>query len=153
VLPVAAVVGVALVAPTLATAGNGGKCTASACKVYVEPSTNSTGHHRHHHQAQHQATGPSTTGEQASKKPAPTKVARVLAAVGKDRGTLSRLLRDSGSPGVAAAPTAVATPSALGSVFDLGSGPNLLLAVLVASALGFGIYGGVRSWRGRRASA
>ena len=150
VLPIVAVVGVALVAPALATAGSGGKCTASACKVYVEPGANSSGHH---HQAQHQATGPSTAGEQGAKNPAPTKVARVLAAVGKDKGALSRLLRDSGAPGLAAGSATVATPSALGAMFDLGSGPNVLFAFLVATLLGLAIYGGVRGWRSRRASA
>jgi hypothetical protein len=151
VLPIVAVVLLALAAPVVAIAGNGGKCNASACKVYHEPGVNSGGH-PHHQPQQHHSTGPNTTGGKGSKTTAPpTKVSRVLSAVGKDRGTLSRLLKDSGSPGLAAGSATVATPSALGSVFDLGSGPNVLLAVLVATALGFAINGGVRSWRRRRA--
>jgi len=80
-------------------------------------------------------------------------VARVLAAVGKDKSTLSRLLKDSGQTGLAAAPASVASPSALSAIFDLGSGPNVLLAFLIATVLGLTIYSGVRSWRSRRASA
>ena len=150
VLPIVAVVGVALVVPALATAGSGGKCTASACKVYVEPGANSSGHHQP--QQQHHPAGPSTTGEKGGKQPAPTKVARVLAAVGKDKGALSQLLKDSGQTGLAATPASVASPSALGAIFDLGSGPNVLLAFLIATALGLAIYGGGRSWRSRRAN-
>ena len=157
VLPIVAIVGVALVAPALAAAGNGGKCNASACKVYVEPGVSSGGHHQHHQpqqQQQQHSTSPSTSaGKGKAKTAPPTKVARVLAAVGNDKGALSRLLRDSGSPGLAAAPVSVATPSALGSVFDLGSGPNVLIAVLVATALGVAVGGGIRSRRRRRASA
>ena len=77
----------------------------------------------------------------------------MLSAVGPDKGALSRLLKDSQQTGLAAAPATVATPSAFSSVFDLGSGPNVLLAVLVATALGFALSGGVRSWRRRRPSA
>jgi hypothetical protein len=152
VLPIVLVVGVTLAAPALATAGSGGKCNASACKVYVEPGVNSGGHH---HQPKQHPTAPSTTGEKGNTttKPPPTKVSRVLSAVGKDRGALSRLLKDSSQTGLAAAPTTVATPSALGSVFDLGSGPNVLLAILVATALGFALPTGIRSWRRRRTSA
>jgi hypothetical protein len=150
VLPIVAVVGVALVVPALATAGSGGKCTASACKVYVEPGATSSGHHQP--QQQHHPAGPSTTGEKGGKQPAPTKVARVLAAVGKDKGALSQLLKDSGQTGLAATPASVASPSALGAIFDLGSGPNVLLAFLIATALGLAIYGGGRSWRSRRAN-
>ena len=148
VVPIIAVVAGVLVAPAVAIAGNGGKCNASACKVYIEPGANSSGHHHH-------ATGPSTTGEQGTgtKSPAPTKVARVLAAVGKDKSTLSRLLKDSGQTGLAAAPASVASPSALSAIFDLGSGPNVLLAFLIATVLGLTIFSGVRSWRSRRASA
>jgi hypothetical protein len=149
VLPIVAVAAVVLAAPAVAIAGNGGKCTASACKVYVEPGANSSGHHQ---SQQHQA-GPSTTGEKGGKQPAPTKVDRVLAAVGKDKGALSRLLGDSSQTGVGAAPASVASPSALGAIFDLGSGPNVLLAFLIATVLGLTIYSGARSWRSRRASA
>lgn len=147
-LPIVAAVVVVVAAPAGAIAGNGGKCTASACKVYVEPGANRSGHHQ---SQQHQA-GPSTTGEKGGNQPAPTKVDRVLAAVGKDKGALSRLLGDSSQTGVGAAGT-VASPSALGAIFDLGSGPNVLLAFLIATVLGLTVYSGVRSWRSRRASA
>jgi hypothetical protein len=150
VLPIIAVVAVVLAAPAVAIAGNGGKCNASACKVYVEPGANSSGHHQP--QQQHPA-GPSTTGEKGGKQPAPTQVARVLAAVGKDKGALSQLLKDAGQTGLAATPASVASPSALGAIFDLGSGPNVLLAFLIATVLGLATYSGVRSWRSWRASA
>ena len=80
-------------------------------------------------------------------------MSRVLSAVGKDKGPLSRLLKDSGPTGLAAGSAVVAAPSALGAIFNLGSGPNVLFAVLVATAVGLAIHGGARSWRRRRASA
>jgi hypothetical protein len=145
----AAVVLLALAAPAAAMAVGGGNC--SACKVYHEGSVPKVGgkHLQHQH-----PTGSTTTKSSGGKKPqVPKKVARVLAGVGTDKGALSGILHDSGLGTVRAGPGSVTAPSALGAAFDLGSGPTMLLAILVASALGFAIFGGVRGWRRRRVSA
>jgi hypothetical protein len=148
----AAVVILALTAPAVATAGGQAKCRASACLVYHEQSAPTAGK-KHPQRHQRAVVVVPTTGKGPKHAHAPNKVARVLSAVGSDRGTLSRLLNDSGTGTVPAGAGTVAAPTALGAAADLGSGPTALLAVLVASALGLGIYAGVRSWRHRRASA
>jgi hypothetical protein len=45
------------------------------------------------------------------------------------------------------------SPGLLGAAFDLGTGPMILLAILVATALGIAARGSVRGWLERRTSS
>ena len=74
----------------------------------------------------------------------------MLANAGQNKVPLSRLLNDSGIGALAAAPANAGSPSALGAVSDLGAGPMVLLAILLATAVAFAVQGGVRGWLRRR---
>jgi hypothetical protein len=83
--------------------------------------------------------------------PVPKAAARALAHAGSDKGILHRLVTN---PGIGATrsfgPTsssAATAPSALGSAFDLGSGPTTLLAVLAGTAVLLLAASGWRGWR------
>jgi hypothetical protein len=144
----AAVLLIALAAPGVAIAAGGAKCKASACQVYHEQGAPSAGTHQQ--PPPPQATGTSTTGATDTQ---PTNLSRVLAQAGKDKGPLSRLLTDSGPGSVQTGPGNIGAPSALGAVFGLGAGPTALLAILVATAVGFAVRGPVRGWLRRRSTA
>lgn len=141
---------IALALPAIALAGGGGKCNASACKVYVEPNVPSAGG-----QQQPPATGPATGGQSGSAggQQTPDNVSRVLAQAGKDKAPLSRVLIDSGLGNVQSGPGNVGSPSLLGAVSDLGAGPTALLAILLASALALAVHAGLRNRRRGRPSA
>jgi len=140
----AAVLFIALAAPAAAFANGGGKCNASACKVYVEPNVPNAGGQQQP-QSQH-GVGPTSSSEKQTQP----NVSRVLANAGPNKAALSRLLRGSGSGSLNGA-DGVAAPSALWAAFDLGAGPTALLAILVATAVAVGLYG-ARGWRQRRGS-
>jgi hypothetical protein len=134
--------GVFLVAPTGALAGGCGG-NPSAVNVYKECVENGGG-------------GTPTSGGTPSSGPtsvpssgpssSPTgqthaaKDRRVLASLGKAYGIQRQL-------GAADASGAVTSPTALGSAFDLGSGPTLLLIVLAGTAVLILTGSGMRLWR------
>jgi hypothetical protein len=135
---------IALLAPAATLAAGGGNCSASACKVYTESPGSPAGN------------GQKSSGQQDQSKPVriSSKVGHVLSKAGKDKVTLHRIVS---LPGYGAqrgilrsTASGVATPTALGAAFDLGAGPTVLLAILLATALGLGAQGGIRSWRQRR---
>src|SRR5205823_1714132 len=98
------------------------------------------------------STGSHSSGGQPTNV-TPSKLRQVLSQAGPDRGPLGRLLQAS-PRGVARGSTGtVAAPSALGAAFDLGSGPTVLLAILLATAVALAAYGGLRGWHRRRPSA
>jgi hypothetical protein len=143
----AAVLLIALAAPGVAIAAGGAKCKASACQVYHEQSVPSAG-------AQQQSTPPHATGTSTTGgTQTPTNLSRVLAQAGKDKAPLSQLLTDSGPGSLQTGPGNVVGPSALGAAFDLGVGPTALLAILLATAVGFAVHGPVRGWLRRRSTA
>ncbi|HUZ14602.1 MAG TPA: hypothetical protein VMU72_00305 [Gaiellaceae bacterium] len=76
-----------------------------------------------------------------------------IARSGNDRKVLNNLVRNPGlvdSQRLSAVRTASpASASTLGSAFDLGSGPTLLLVLLAGSVLVLLGTGGVRAWRNR----
>jgi hypothetical protein len=152
---VTAVICIALALPAAALAGKGGKCNASACKVYIEQGVGKPGGPGSQGpQGPQKPTGGSSTGGTVSQQTVvPNRVARVLAHAGQDKAPLSHLLTDAGLGPVKSAAGRVGSPSALGAAFDLGSGPTVLLALLLGTAIGFGIHGGLRNWRRRRAAA
>lgn len=133
---------VALAAPGGALAGGGGNC--SACKVYSESNGPNAGRKQ---QPPTQPTGPSTSGQQGSH--VPKRYARVLQQAGKDRGPLKKLLTD-GNIGALSSPDTVGSPSLLGAALDLGTGPLILLSIVLATALGLAARGTVHGWRLRR---
>jgi hypothetical protein len=146
------VICIALAFPAGALANGGGKCNASACRVYVEP-VPSAGKQQPTPTQQpptSSATGGNQTHEQTHQ---PKKLARVLLLAGKDKAPLSRLLNDSGISPVHGGSDNVAGPSLLGAALDLGPGPLALLALLVASALALAVHGGIRNRRRGRPSA
>lgn len=134
---------IALALPAVALASGGKKCNASACKVYIEPDV-PTAAGGHTAQSPH-PTSTSTNQPQST----PTNLSRVLAHAGPDKDALSRLLRDSGIGTLQSPTVAVVAPSALGAAFDLGTGPTVLLALLLATAVGLAVLNGLRGWRGR----
>jgi hypothetical protein len=139
-----------LAAPGVAIAAGGPKCNASACKVYIEPNVPSAGGHQQP-PPQQQPTGSTTNG--GTQTQAPTGLSRVLAQAGEDKAPLSHLLTDSGLGTVKTGPVNVAGSSSFGAAFDLGAGPTALLAILLATALGFAVHGPVRGWLRRRSSS
>jgi hypothetical protein len=138
-LPAAVVVGIALAAPGGAFACGGGP---SAVHVYTECVTNAGG------------DKPTTGGLQPGQNSTPVTVSpqtangiskagpdsRVLAAIVKNPGYGEPNLKSGG---------AGSQPSALGSAFDLGSGPTVLLLALASTALLLLGGSGLRFWRRR----
>lgn len=139
---------IALALPAAALAGNGHKCNASACRVYVEPALPKAGGSG---PGQQNPTGGSGTGSTQTKTP--SNVSRVLAQAGSDQGALKNLVAaDTGLGQGSSEAGDNGSPSALGAAFDLGSGPTILLAILLATVVALGAHGGLRSWRRRRAT-
>lgn len=136
----AAVALIGLAAPVPALAGNGDHCTASACQVYNEPNGPTAGGHQ-------QQTGPNTAGGGGTAT-TPKGLSRVLAQAGADKVPLSNLL--TGSGGSLSAADGGGSPGLLGAVFDLGTGPLVLLAILLATAIGLAARGGLRGRLSRR---
>jgi hypothetical protein len=93
----------------------------------------------------------SNGGSNSTAIPVSGATAEALSHAGKDKGVLTDLVEGYGlrrhlqanSPGPATA------PSAVGSAFDLGSGPTALLIVLAGTAVLLLGGSGVRVWRHR----
>lgn len=135
---------VALAIPAAALAGSGGKCNASACKVYVEPNGPSAG--------KQQQPPPPTTGSTSKRQThVPKNLARALSQAGRDKGPLRELITDGGL-GSLKGGAGAGSPTMLGAAFDLGAGPLVLLSILLATALGLAARGSIRSWLHRRSS-
>jgi hypothetical protein len=147
-LLVTAAVGVAVLAvpPTAAFAGcNGG---VSAVNVYKE--CVQTGGGGKPTSSSHTSTG------SPSSAPAPVPVskqtAKKLKQAGDDGKSLSRLVNGYGAARLLQGHSSATEPTAIGSAFDLGSGPTVLLIALVGTALilvAAGGYRGVRQHRRR----
>ncbi len=96
-----------------------------------------------------------TTGTQSSSTVTvhhvSSQTTKALNKAGKDKSTLTALLKTSGARRLFASKAgSVSTPSAVGSAFDLTSGPTALLIVLAGTALLLVAGSGTRVWRGRR---
>lgn len=137
---------IALAIPATALAGGGGKCNASACKVYVEPNGPTAG--------KQQPPPPPTTvpTKGGPKTHVPKNLARALSQAGRDRGALKNLLTAGGLGSMRGGATA-GSPTLLGAAFDLGAGPLVLLSILLVTALGLAARGSVRSWLHRRSGS
>ena len=76
---------------------------------------------------------------------------KALNKAGKDKSALAELVKTSGARRLFASKAgSVSTPSAVGSAFDLTSGPTALLIVLAGTALLLVAGSGMRVWHGRR---
>lgn len=81
----------------------------------------------------------------------PNRTAKAIKKTGKDSKAFSTLIRSSGPPRSlqSSASEPATAPSAIGSAFDLGSGPTALLIGLAGAALLLLGGSGMRVWRGR----
>lgn len=145
-LMVTAVAGVALAAvlPGLASA-SGCNSSTSAVNVYKECTQNGGG-------SKSSAGGNGSQTGTGTTQPLPSQTQKALNEAGKDKKTLAKLVTAyglrrqlqtvHGGSGT--------TPSAVGSAFDLTSGPTALLIILAGTAALLLGGSGVRVWRTRR---
>jgi hypothetical protein len=143
-----AVVGVFVVSPAAAVADScqGGT---SAVNIYSECYPTASGGTHHNRGANGQGTSGTTTT--VTTVTVSKTVQTSIAHAGYDKKILTKLVTDASLGATqalpASAPYKVKTPSALGAVFDLGSGPTALFAMLAAAAI---VLIGVGGFRGRR---
>lgn len=143
---------VALVAPSAALAACGGGPSAqNVYKECVSGSNNHSGGSNTH-------TGGGKSGGSNSSNPTHTgssispQTAKALKQAGKQRRVLSGLVKNYGVQRLADPATSgseTSSPTAIGSAFDLGSGPTALLLVLAGTAVVLLGGSGMRVWRGR----
>lgn len=133
-LVAALVAGVFFVAPSAALACGGGP---SAKNVYSEclPSAGSHGGTDGH------------SGGHAGTTPVSPKTAKAIKQAGKNSRALAAFLRRSAPTALESSSQESAPPSAVGSAFDLGSGPTALLLALAGTAVLLLAASGVRGWR------
>lgn len=109
--------------------------------MYVECVPSGGGSKPTHHSG---SSEPSTTPVTA----VPSKAARLLAHAGHDKALLSTWA-GSPAPSNLKSTGAATEPSAIGSAFDLGSGPTALLLILAGTAVVLLGGSGLRFWRRR----
>ena len=141
----AIVAGVVFWSPVTAYACSGGP---SAVNVYKECVPNGSG--------SKPTSGGGNGGGQSggsTQSTVPSKTAAALRHTDKkDRRRLAHLLRAYGTtrlPEPTSSDAAATEPSAIGSAFDLGSGPTVLLIVLAGTAVVLLAGSGLRVWRQR----
>lgn len=141
----------ALVVPSAALASCGGG--PSAANVYKECLAGG-----HNHSGNNKHTGGGKSGGTNSSSPTQTvtpispQTAKALKQAGKQRRVLSGLVKSYGVQRLAEPATGgseTSSPTAIGSAFDLGSGPTALLLVLAGTAVVLLGGSGMRVWRGR----
>lgn len=144
---------VLVVPPTALASGCGGG--PSAVQVYKECLPNGAGGKSSSggNSATPTTGGQSGNSDSGSTAPAISKqTAHTLKHAGKDGQALKRLAKAYGLRRVlqsSNAPTAT-EPTAIGSAFDLGSGPTALLIILAGTAVLLLGGSGMRAWRGRQ---
>jgi hypothetical protein len=142
------VAGTVLWAPATAFACSGGPSAENVYKECVPTGSGSkpTSSSTHHSQSSTSSSG----STQSTVSPVTAKALKHTSK--QDRRRLAHLLGAYGTTRLHAPsnPTAAATePSAIGSAFDLGSGPTALLIVLAGTAVLLLGGSGVRVWRHR----
>ena len=147
-----------LAAPPAAFACGGG---VSAVNVYKEclPSGGGGKTTHHHHSGggssstggTTQTSGGSTSSTSSTAPPISHKTAKTLNKAGQDEKPLSNLVKGLGAARLLQSTSAPVTePTAVGSAFDLGSGPTALLIVLAGTAVLLLGMSGFRAARQRR---
>jgi hypothetical protein len=141
-LVAALVAAAALVAPTAALACNGGP---SAVNVYKECLAAGGGDKPTN-------VSPPSSQQTTGSTPVSGEAAKAIKHAGKDARTLYALVKGAGAAKtLPPSDSELATsPSAVGSAFDLGSGPTALLAALAGTALLLLGANGLRFWRSHR---
>ena len=132
-LVAALVAGAFFVAPSAALACGGGP---SAQNVYRECVPSAGGHG---------GTGGHSGGTGST--PISPKTAKAIKHAGKNSRALSAWVRRSAPTALESSSQESATPSAVGSAFDLGSAPTALLLALAGTAMLLLAASGVRGWR------
>jgi hypothetical protein len=130
-------------APTAAFACGGS--SPSAVNVYVECLQGGGSKATHHKSSG--GTSPTTPVTSV-----PSNTARVLAHAGHDKALLTNLVSGQGqglAPSDLQSSGPATTPSAIGSAFDLGSGPTVLLLILAGTAVVLLGGSGLRFWQRR----
>jgi hypothetical protein len=150
-LVAALVAGIAFAAPTAAFAsGCGGG--PSAQNVYKECLPSAGGGKPSGGGGSKSTGGVHTGSNSTSTTHVSAPAAKALRHAGRDRRVLQGLINGQ-SPSLLTSPTvATTTPSAVGSAFDLSSGPTALLIALAATALLIFCGTGMRVWRHRHRS-
>jgi hypothetical protein len=145
---VAAVAAVAfLAAPSAAFACNSG---VSAVSVYSECQPSGSGG-KSTSQASGGATNSGGGSTGSTSAPISNQTAKALRSAGQDQQPLTNLVRGLGGARLLQSHDSATEPSAVGSAFDVGSGPTALLIVLACTAillLGATGFRGVRRRRG-----
>lgn len=147
--------GVALIVAPAALACSGGP---SAYNVYRECLSNGgSGGGKHNGHGGSAGSRPTAGSQSGGGTPAhahvSNNVAKALSHAGPDKGTLQSLYNSAGKTRFlysSHASSPVSEPSALGSAFDPGSGPTVLLLALVGSAVVLLGMTGMRELRRRR---
>ena len=139
----------ALAAPATALAGKHKKNhQPSAVDVYVEQVPTAGGHQAAPTTGSNTA---STGGSATSSVPLSPKAKQQLQSQGgKDTGLLTQVAGQAGTARKLAAVGSVSQPGTLNAAFDLGAGPTLLFAFVLATGLFVVVGGGLRGYRRRR---
>jgi hypothetical protein len=142
---------VVLAGPAAAASCGGGT---SAVAVYKECQQNGGGGKS----AGHSSTGSAGTHTGTSTNPGSSSTPdrfsaatrKALNEAGKDKAALAALVKTNGLRRHIASQGPATSPTAVGSAFDLSSGPTALLIVLAGTALLLVAGSGMRVWRTRR---
>jgi len=148
-LVAAFLVGAVLAAPTAAIAsGCGGG--PSAENVYKECLPSGSGGKSAKHSKSPSSGQPGSSSASTTPVKVSPKAARAIRHAGKDRRYLSSLIHGNHPANLLTSPSrATTTPTAVGSAFDLSSGPTALLIALAGTAVLILGGSGMRVWRNR----
>jgi hypothetical protein len=143
----AVVAGAVLVLPSAALADCG--TNASAVNVYTE--CLSSGGGGKHTSGSHTTSGTHTSGGSTGSTAISKQAANALKKAGTDGRSLANLVNASGGARLlqSSSSGSQAEPTAVGSAFDLGSGPTALLIVLAGTAVLLLAVSGMRVRRNR----
>jgi hypothetical protein len=130
-------------APTAAFACGGSN--PSAVNVYVECLQGGGGAKP----TNHPSSGGTNSNPTTPVTSEPSSTARVLAHAGADKALLSKLVGTGLGTSNLQSSGPATSPSAIGSAFDLGSGPTALLLILAGTAVVLLSGSGLRFWRRR----
>jgi hypothetical protein len=132
-----------------ATAGAKGP---SAVDVYVEQVQSPNGHDQSAPTSG--SGGPSSSGPSSTLQLSPQAKHKLRSQGGSEAGLLRQVASQAGNARRLAAVGSVSQPGTLNAAFDLGTGPTLLFALVLATGLFVVVGGGLRGyrrWRGPRA--
>jgi hypothetical protein len=142
---------VALVVPSASLASCNGR--PSAANVYKECLAGGGNHSgKNNHTGGGKTSGPSSSAPTQTVTPVSPQTAKALKQAGKQRRALSSLVKGYGVSRLAEPSSSAgeaSSPTAIGSAFDLGSGPTALLLVLAGTAVVLLGGSGMRVWRSR----